>query len=46
MHLERVIGSKHARIHAKPDDIAVRVANLKVRPTGNVTSVNVPVNMV
>ena len=33
MPLERVIGRIHARIHAKPNDIAGRVANLKVRPT-------------
>lgn len=35
MHLERVIGCKHARIHTKPNDIAGRVANLKVLPTEN-----------
>ena len=35
MLLERVVGCKHARIHAKPNDIAGCAANLKVRPTGN-----------
>ena len=31
--LERVIGRKHAYVHAKPNDIAERAANLKIRPT-------------
>ena len=31
--LERVIGRKHVYVHAKPNDIAVHTANLKVRPT-------------
>ena len=31
-----MIGRIHARIHAKPNDIAGRAANLKVRPTMDV----------